>query len=554
MRRHSQLQKPGFSKWIMPWGVAFLLAYGPVLAQEVLPDTKIPESQEIETPHDQGKGNDSGRTTAKDIDRDAENSQSSRSQQMDAAYARPPITEVAKTTSHSLEVRGETIVYEATAGTLTIRDDKGMPTASVFYVAYTVAHEDDQPRPVTFFYNGGPGSASLWLHMGSFGPVRAKTDEPKSLGSPPYELETNSETLIDKTDMVFIDAVGTGYSRPLDGTGMDEFTGVDQDAEAFSRAIIRYVTLNKRWNAPKFLLGESYGATRSAVVANLLESRGVAVNGAILLSPILDYTVLDRDRYYVNMLPTYAAAAWYHDKVVNKPENLEDFIQQAREFSGDTYVQALAEGDLISEAKANEVAQQMSHFIGLSAAYLLQSNLRVPEWRFRKELLRDQRLTIGRFDARYTGMDEDAAGGRAGMDPSETAVKGAYHALLRDYLVRMLEYDSDLDYRVLHQGEVGEWDWSHNRHQSPKATVDLSEVIRKNPHFKVISLNGYYDLATPFLGTEYDLSHLSLEPVLRQNISIRYYPSGHMIYLNPDALAEMRNDVVEFLEEAIGDR
>lgn len=472
----------------------------------------------------------------------------SRSEALEAARARAPVIERAETSSHSVELGGRTIDYEATAGTLTLRDDDGNPTASVFYVAYTAESTGSSPRPVTFFYNGGPGSASLWLHMGSFAPVRVNTGTPESMGAPPYDYGPNPYSLIDRTDMVFIDAVGTGYSRPLEGTDMAAFSGVEQDAEAFAGAIVRYVTRHHRWNAPRFLFGESYGTTRSAILAEALQDRGVAMNGVILLSSILDFTALETDRKFISLLPSYTAAAWYHHQLPERPASLEDALQRARDFASRPYAAALARGDVLDTSTATRVAENMSVLTGLSVDFLLQANLRVEPWQFRKELLRDQRLTLGRFDARYTGRDADAVGEGPDWDPSEAAITSAYRASLQDYLGRTLGYDSDLDYRIFANGELWQnWDWSRPNQMAPRTTIDLSAAIRRNPELRVLSLNGYYDLATPFFGTEYDLAHLSLDPPLAQNLRAAYFPAGHMIYLNPEALAGMREEVVQFI-------
>jgi len=478
--------------------------------------------------------------------------------------------EKAVTTQHSVTINGRSIGYRATAGTLTIRDDAGKPDASVFYVAYTVGEGGEGGRrPVTFLYNGGPGSASIWLHMGSFGPVRVATASPEATAPAPYQLVPNADSLLDKTDLVFVDAIGTGYSKGLpkakegekekDENQNKRFWGTDQDIEAFGRFIARYVTVNKRWNSPKFLFGESYGTPRSAGLSKYLEEHGIALNGVVLLSSILNYGSrlpgLDND--FVNLLPTYAAIAWYHNKVANKPTSIESFVEEARAFARGEYSVALAKGQDLSPAELDAVAQKVSHYTGLSVAYLKEANLRVSQPRFRKELLRGERRTLGRYDGRFEGIDADAAGENPETDPSDTAIRGAFTAAFNDYIERELHYTSDVPYATSAGGAIRDWDWKHAvRGQQrpvplPIMISDLSEAMRTNPHLKVMSANGWFDLATPFFATEYDLAHLDIDPKLRSNLSFTYYPSGHMVYLNLDALRQFKIDLAKFYDSAV---
>lgn len=489
-----------------------------------------------------------------------ERHENSAAEKVAEGWAAAPVEEREVKTSHSVEVDGQTINYDATAGTLTLRNDEGKPTASIFYVAYTKPRaEGEEERPLTFFFNGGPGSASLWLHMGSFAPVRVPTEGPEITGPPPYDYGPNPYSLIDKTDMVFIDMVGAGYSRMLGDAKGEDFWGVDQDVDAFARAIMRYVTKNDRWNAPKFIFGESYGTTRAGALAYQLQDRGMDLNGVILLSSVLNYGIDQSgyDRFFISMLPSYAATAWYHEKVEDRPEDVADFIQEAREFAQGPYAEVLAKGHFATDEEIEGVAERMSELTGLSEEYIKQSNLRVDLSGFRKELLRDERKTIGRFDSRYMGVDPDASGARPDFDPSSTAISGAYIASLRDHLGTTLGYETPMQYRIGAYGLEGfDWDWTHrppgsNWPQStPDVGVDLSAAMRTNPNLKILSLNGYYDMATPFFATEYDLSHLMMEPNRRDDIRFEYYPSGHMIYLNPDAMGELRSDVADFYADA----
>ncbi len=472
----------------------------------------------------------------------------------------PPEKTVA--THHELTLDGKLLKYTATAGTLLLRDEDDKPYGSIFYVAYTLDGAEPQSRPVSFLYNGGPGSASLWLHMGSFSPVRITTDSPNPTAGPPFKLVPNQYSLLDKTDLVFIDAPLTGYSRAVGKATPKDFTGVDQDLRAFDRFIIRYLSVNQRWNSPKFLIGESYGTTRSAALADMLGNDGVQLNGVVLISSILNYGIRagGYDSIYVFNLPSYAAAAWYFNKIPDKPADVATWVQQARDFASGPYAEALFAGDNLLAGKLDEVAKQVSHFTGLSVDYIKEANLRISPTRFRKEVMRDDRRTLGRYDMRFEGVDVDAAGESPSYDPSDSGISGAFVAALHDYLERELKYDSTDEYRPS-AGNIGQWDWKHRptsgggfgpggEQSQPYVAADLASAIRKNPHLQVFSANGYFDLATPFFATEFDLSHMALDPNLRGNVHFGYYPSGHMIYLNVDALHRLRDDLAEFITKA----
>jgi carboxypeptidase C (cathepsin A) len=459
-------------------------------------------------------------------------------------------------------VSGRVLPYTATAGTLTIRDTAGKPKASIFYTAYTVNGAPTGHRPIMFFYNGGPGSASLWLRMGSFGPERIQTGNPETIRPAPFNFGPNPDTLLGATDMVFIDAPGTGYSRPLGDAKGSDFYGVDQDADAFSRAIIRYITKFNRWDSPKFLFGESYGTTRSGALAYQLQERGVALNGVVLLSSIMNYgrrqPGLDRD--YINYIPSYATTAWYHHKMANPPATVAEAAAEGRAFAAGPYAAALEKGQTISPEERDAVAKQMSALTGLSPEYIERANLRVDLSRFRKELMRDERETVGRYDSRYMGVDPDAAGESPDYDASDTAIGGAFVGTLNTYLARDLNYQTNMAYRASASEEEGfKWDFNHKAPgirftlNAPNTAIDLAAAMRQNPYLKVLSLNGWYDMATPFFGTEYDLDHMMLEPAQARNLQFRYYPSGHMVYLNPDALHSMRMDVERFIYDAVGE-
>ncbi|TYC86887.1 S10 family peptidase [Novosphingobium sp. BW1] len=471
-----------------------------------------------------------------------------------AGWASAPVEEIAKTAKGSVNVDGRSIAYTATAGTLTIRDAKGKPTQSIFYTAYTAPGKN---RPVTFFYNGGPGSASLWLRMGSFAPTHVRTNDPIAVAPAPYDVGPNPDSLIGSTDMVFLDAPGSGYSRALGDTDPAAFYGVDQDVGAFADAIQRYISKNGRWGDPKYIFGESYGTTRSGALAEEMEGRGMALNGVVLLSSIMNYGVRQSgfDNIHIGYLPSYAATAWYHNRVADRPASLAQFVEEARQFANGPYATALGKGSDITPEEEDAIARQMSRYTGLSVDFLKDANLRVDLSRFRKELLRTERETLGRFDSRYTGTDADAAGEGPEYDPSSTGITGLYISSFMDQLHTTFGYDTDLTYRRSAR-EAGnfEWDWSHKApgygyssfQNQVDVTQDLSRAMRTNPYMRVLSLNGYYDMATPFHSTERDLKHMMLEPKLRGNLQFKYYEAGHMIYLNPEALHQMRLDLEAF--------
>ncbi|HEY2345096.1 MAG TPA: peptidase S10 [Xanthomonadaceae bacterium] len=478
------------------------------------------------------------------------------------SWTSPPVAEREVSTPHTVTAGGRTMKYHAIAGTLTLRDNDAKPIASVFYTAYTLDGANPTTRPVTFFWNGGPGSSTIWLRMGSFGPMRVQTTSPETIRPAPYAFGENRDTLLDKTDMVFIDMIGTGYSRPLGDVKAKQFWGVDEDADAFAKTILRWTTKNSRWSSPKFLFGESYGTTRAAAVAYQLQDRGMALNGVVLLSSILNYGVEQAgyDQAYISYLPSYAATAWYHNKLANKPADLPSFLAQVRAFAAGPYAEALAKGHDITPAETDAIASQMSAYTGISADFIKRANLRVNLGRFEKELLRDQHLTVGRFDSRYTGVDADAAGEYPDYDASDTAIAGAFIATFTDYLTREMGYKTDMPYKVAAYGDKDfDWDFKHRapgadedeRQNNPDVAVDLAAAMRTNPYLHVMSLNGYYDMATPFFATEYDIAHMMLEPAQKKNLEFHYYPSGHMIYLNPDALHQLHIDLSSFYDRTV---
>ena len=486
-------------------------------------------------------------------------------QEAEAGWATAPVAEQEVTHRDAVTVGGRRLSYTESAGTLTIRDIEGKPTASMFYTAYTLdGTKPGTKRPVTFFYNGGPGSPSFWLRMGSFAPIRIRTTNPEFIRPAPYDVGPNPDTLLDKTDMVFLDAIGTGYSRPLGDMKPSDFYGTDEDADAFAKAILRYATKFGRWSSPKFLFGESYGTLRSGALAYQLQERGMALNGVVLLSSIMNYGYRQPglDQVYLNYLPSYAATAWYHNRLPDRPADVATVVAQARAFANGPYMVALAKGQSISDAERDSIANQMSRLIGLSPDYIKRANLRIDLPRFQKELLRGQARTIGRFDSRYTGIDTDAAGERPETDASSDAISGAYIASFTDYLTGTLKYQTELPYRLSARDAAGwTWNWKHDApgrgggggQNNPNTAIDLAAAMRANPYLKVLSMNGYYDMATPFFGTENDLGHMMLERPQQANLAFTYYPAGHMTYLNPDALRQMKVDLSRWYDDAISD-
>ncbi|MGH8396785.1 MAG: S10 family peptidase [Gammaproteobacteria bacterium] len=467
-----------------------------------------------------------------------------------------------KSVSHgSVTVDGQTIKYTATAGTIILKNDKGDPTASMFYIAYTKDGAKADKRPLTFAYNGGPGGSSVLVNLGGFGPMRVQTTDAAPTPPPPYSLQSNPYSLLDKTDLVFIDAVGTGFSKTLGKATGKDFWGVDPDVKSFGEFIENYVTENNRWNSPKFVLGESYGTPRSAMLADWLQNDGVALNGVILLSSILNFNddfwfqpPGSNDLSYELYLPSYAAIAWYHNHLPNKPADLPAFLQQVRQFAMGEYAAALDAGDSITPAEEEAVIQKLHAYTGLSENYLKEAKLRILPPRFMKQLLRDQGRTVGRYDARFEGIDFDNAGEYPDYDPSSTAMFPAVVTAFHWYLNNDLKYKSDADYEFLSYKVNRAWEWHHvvdgRKYPVPDTLPDLRDAMSQNPHLKVFSGNGYFDLATPFFKTEYELNHMGLDPSLQKNITFGYYGDGHMLYIHTPALAKLHGDLDKFYDSA----
>jgi carboxypeptidase C (cathepsin A) len=469
------------------------------------------------------------------------------------------VEEDAQPVKRSIALRGRTLAYTVTPGHLTIRKDDGAPTASMFYVAYTMPSADGRARPVTFLFNGGPGSSTMWLHMGSFGPVKVDAAMPETIAGPPFRYGANPDTLLDVTDLVFLDAPTTGLSRTLGKAEPKDFFGVDKDLDAFSRTIQRYLTKYHRWNSPKFIIGESYGTTRAAGLSAMLLDKGVQLNGIAFVSTVFNFADFQGDQSLINFLPTYAADAWYHGKVPAKPP-LEGFIEQARQFASGPYALALQKGNALGDSEKQSIARQMAELTGLSADYIMRSKLRVQPDRFQRELLRDRRQVIGRIDSRYVGTEPDSVGDSADYDPQGSAITGAFVGALNNYLFGDLGYKSELVYRpnnyaqAFADGDDG-WNFQHKapggEQQIADTSIDLADAMRQNPRMKLLSVNGLYDLATPFHGAEYEFRHMALEPQLQSNIRYTYYPAGHMMYTDPASARQLKSDLAAFYTSAM---
>lgn len=475
---------------------------------------------------------------------------------------KPPIPEEKLVqTQHTVTIDGQTIHYTATTGTILLKeevDEKGEEVkASVFYVAYTRDDVDDPAgRPITFSFNGGPGSSSVWLHLGLLGPRRVLMDDIGNPTPPPYRLVDNAYSLLDLTDLVFIDPVSTGYSRAVPGEKPKQFHGFKKDIESVAEFIRVYTGRVKRWASPKFLIGESYGTTRAAGLSGHLQERhGMYLNGIMLISSILNFQTArftsGNDLPYILFLPTYTATAWYHQRLpADLQADLHQTLAEVEAFALGEYTLALMQGDALPEEARSTIAHKLARYTGLSVDYVLRTDLRIQIHRFVKELRRDERRTVGRLDSRFSGIDRDAAGEQNEFDPSYATIQGPYTATFNDYVRRELAFESDLPYEIL-TGRV--WPWSYGEHENQ--FVDVGETLRKaisqNPYLKVIVANGYFDLATPYLATRYTFNHLGLDPSLRGNVSMTYYEAGHMMYVHMPSLIQLKADLAAFIRAAL---
>lgn len=467
----------------------------------------------------------------------------------------PPAVDNYKQTQHTGKFGGQTVAYTATAGTLALKSATGKARANVFFVAYTKDGVPAGSRPIAFAYNGGPGSASVFVHMGLFGPRRVQMGDDGFQPAPPYELVDNEESILDVADVVVIDAVTTGWSRMVDGEDGKNFHGVRQDIEAFSDFIRQYLGKFNRWSSPKYLMGESYGTVRSAGVSADLQARhGIELNGIVLISSVIDFSTLSEapgnELNYASFLPTYTADAWYHKRLGPELQSLDikKVLDESRKFVWGEYMTALVKGSRLTPAERKEMAVKVAKFTGLSAAFVEEANLRVSPGRFRKELLRDKRLMVGRLDGRYTGLDRDAAGENQEFDPSNTALQGAYTAIFSEYAKNELKWESELPYTT--SANVRPWQYEEGRYLN--LVDNLRTAMARNPFLNVMVVNGYYDMATPFAGSEYTFDHLGYEKTYSDRISFTYYEGGHMMYTRPNMLKALKSDIAAFVKRTQG--
>jgi carboxypeptidase C (cathepsin A) len=491
------------------------------------------------------------------------------------------------TTEGSLTAVGATIAYKAVAGTITVgateeqdaqlgpdgkplpdtemalaaaasKDPKDSPAvARMFYVAYFKKDAKEEDRPITFLYNGGPGSSTVWLHMGSFGPKHVVTADDRHLAGAPYKLVDNAYSLLDVSDLVFIDMPGTGFGRLVGKDKEKAFWGVDEDAHAYARFIARFISKYNRWNSPKYLFGESYGTTRSSVVSNILENdKSIDLNGVILLSQIFNFTS-DIDAARTNpgidlpfqlALPTYAATAYYHHKLPNQPAALEPFLKEVEDFAMGEYAHALAQGTDLSASEKQTVAEKLHNYTGLPVAYLLKADLRVSGGGFSKNLQDDQDLTTGRLDTRFSGPTINPLSEEAEYDPQSSAISSAYVSLFNDYVRRDLKYGEGQTYLPQAQFGSAEWDLKHNGNPiNLNVSADIATAMKTNPRLKVMVNGGYYDLATPFYAAYYEDKHLPIPESLAKNIEFDWYESGHMVYVRDESLHQLHDRVAAFI-------
>jgi len=467
------------------------------------------------------------------------------------------VAEKLSVTEHEMKIGDQTLKYRATAGVMPLKDEAGKHRANFFFVAYEKLSDTPvETRPITFVFNGGPGAAAIWLHLGTAGPKHVELTSEGLPGTPPYRLVDNPTTWLTQTDLVFIDPVGTGYSRAAEGVKGEEFYGVQQDIDSVSEFIRLYLVRSQRWASPKFVAGESYGTTRAAMLSeHLLDRQGIALNGVILISTVLSFQTLSpgdaNDLPYALFLPTYTASAFYHKKLSSELSgDLTKTLTEVKKWVNDVYTPALLQGDALPAEQRKSVAQAMAKYTGLTQEFIERANLKVSPGTFEKVLLQDRGELIGRFDGRVTGYVTEAVRTSTEYDPSLSLYVGPYSGTFNDYVRRELKYESDVQYEFL-SGRVQPWNWGRGANGGWLYVGDnLRDAVTKHPALKVLVCSGYFDLATPFFATDYQVSHLGLSESLRKNIRQTYYEGGHMMYHHAPSREKLNKDIKEFMQWA----
>jgi len=470
------------------------------------------------------------------------------------------VSEVAPiVTHHQVTLDGKLLKYTATAGRLPIKRGDGKIEAEMFFVAYTLDGQDAGKRPLTFAFNGGPGSATIWLHMGALGPRHVVMQPDGFMPPAPYHIADNPSTLLDKSDVVFVDAMSTGFSRAANAELSKKFLGVKGDIEAFSEFIRLYLTRYERWSSPLFLFGESYGTTRAAGIAGNLADQGVSFNGITLLSTALSFQTLEdtksNDQPYILLIPTFTMIAGYHKKLApDLAQDMSKARQESVQWASTEYTQALAKGDALAGEERQKVIDQMARYTGLSKQVLDDANLRIDVPKFTHYLLLDQKLRVGRLDGRFTGPDPDGLLDTPFYDPTESAIMGPYTSVFNNYVRTELGYKTDMPYQVFPSDQnffENAWNWGSGIAGFPDTATALRQAIVKNPYLKVLVMEGFYDLATPFYAADYTIDHLNLSPQYRKNISFATYEAGHMVYLPTDGLKKLKIDEAGFMDKSL---
>ena len=469
------------------------------------------------------------------------------------------MTEVAPVVSHhQMRMDGKTLKYTATAGKLPIKRADGKIEAEMFFEAYTLDGQEAGKRPLTFAFNGGPGSATIWLHMGALGPRHVALSADGFLPAAPYHVEDNPHTLLDKSDLVMVDAIGTGFSRAENLETAKKFWGVKGDIQAFSEFIRMYISRYERWSSPLFLFGESYGTTRAAGIAGHLAEQGINFNGITLLSMVLNFQSLEdtktNDEPYIYLIPSYTMIAGYHHKLsFDLQQDVNKARQEAEQWASGEYAQALAKGDAMSAAERDKVVTDMARYTGLTKEVIDQANLRIDVPKFTHYLLIDQKLRVGRLDGRYTGPDPDGLLDTRFYDPTEANIIAPYNTVFNNYVRTELGYKTDMPYYVFaqQQGFEEKWDWGSAGEGFPDTASALRRAVVKDPFLKVLVMEGYYDLACPYYAANYTVDHLNLSEKYRAQISYATYDSGHMVYLPTASLKKMKSDEAGFIEKSL---